>query len=128
MSQEKINVFYDGGCVVCSAEISHYMSKDHEGKVCFIDINDENFNASQFGFSDQELHENLHVTTESGEVKKGVDAFIAIWQTIPGFGFMAKFFRYEPFYTLSQMGYFVFAKIRPYLPRKKRLAYQKIKD
>lgn len=33
-----LNVFYDGSCIVCAAEIEHYLKKDHGEKLVAIDI------------------------------------------------------------------------------------------
>jgi predicted DCC family thiol-disulfide oxidoreductase YuxK len=50
----------------------------------------------------------------------GVDAFIEIWKVLPGYGWLARTVSIPPVHALAGLGYAVFAKIRPLLPRKTR--------
>ncbi len=115
---EVTKVYYDGGCQVCSLEVNHYQKKN-DGKVDFIDINDEQFCAADHGLDEKDVHVNLHAKLADGKIIKGVDTFIVIWQNIPGFAFLAKLIKVPFFYFLAKQGYKVFVRIRPYLPRKK---------
>jgi predicted DCC family thiol-disulfide oxidoreductase YuxK len=50
----------------------------------------------------------------------GVDGFIKIWETLPGFGWLATIGKNSFLKPILIFGYRFFAKIRPYLPRLKR--------
>lgn len=119
-SQEKLKVFYDGGCVLCSKEIDIYQRKDTSSKIDFIDIDSESFDAESFGLDPSEVHEKFHVMTPTGEVVVGVPGFAEIWATLGIF---------KPLQFLSasklggmamNVGYNVFVKARPFLPRKEK--------
>ncbi len=114
---EKITAYYDGKCNLCMAEISYYMKKDRGKKIHFVDISN-NFSPEEHGL-DEDVYLNLHVKLVDGQICKGVDAFIAIWKNIDGFAILAKIFDNRLVNPIAHVGYFIFARIRPYLPRKK---------
>ena len=118
MSQNTLTLFYDGLCPLCSREIAHYRSLAQGQPVLFIDITDPQFNAAEHGLDRQRLHEVLHVQLGTG-ILTGVDAFLALWQTLPGWRWLARLGRLPPAYWLLNLGYRGFAKIRPLLPRLK---------
>lgn len=117
-NNKKIKIFVDGNCIVCDWEISKYklMAPD---KFDIIDISAENFNASQFGLSPEKVNKHMHVMTTNNEIFIGVDAFATIWSSLPKFHFAAKAIKWPVVYQLAKVGYFGFAEIRPYLPKKK---------
>ena len=117
-TKEKMQVFYDGECCVCSAEISHYKKKDDNNSIDFVDICDEKFRAEDYGVAECDIHTNLHVKSSDGTMHRGIDAFIAIWENTPGFEKFARMMRYKIIYFFAKCGYAVFVRIRPFLPRK----------
>ena len=113
-----LTVYYDGLCPLCSREIAHYRKKDSANQIQFIDITDPKFSAEAVGLDPRRVNQVFHVRTANGTLLTGVDAFAEIWRILPGF---------SPLYWLSQqaagrglmnLGYRVFVKIRPLLPRK----------
>ena len=116
---ERISVFYDGKCYVCASEISLYMKKDRGKNICFVDISDKNFDPREHGLQGRDIHVNLHVKLSNGEIRSGVEAFIAIWEHLPGFSILAKILGNRLVRPLAGFGYYLFTRIRPYLPRKK---------
>jgi hypothetical protein len=54
------------------------------------------------------------------EWKVGLDAFIAIWQRVPGFSWLARLAQIPGIYFAMNVGYHLFARVRPWLPRRKR--------
>jgi predicted DCC family thiol-disulfide oxidoreductase YuxK len=115
-----IEVYFDGLCHLCAREIDHYKSRKGSEKILFVDITEEDFSAERLGLDPYEVNKYLHVRTQSGEWITGVDSFIRIWQTLPGYSWLAKVVSFKPLYRLAQWGYEVFAAIRPYLPKKIR--------
>jgi predicted DCC family thiol-disulfide oxidoreductase YuxK len=115
--KNKTKIFFDGNCVVCDWEISHYQRiAPHLFEL--IDISDPHFNADQFGFSPEALNIDMHVLTPEGELKIGVDAFAHIWSRIPKLRFANKLINLPLVYPAAKIGYKIFTKVRPYLPKK----------
>ena len=119
MSSNKVRVFYDGNCIVCDLEVSHY-SRIHPEIFELVDISSPSFGASNYGLDTQAVNENMHIQTEDGEIKVGVDAFAYIWSKIPRYSIAARLIRLPGVYSLAQVGYWIFAKNRHLLPKKKR--------
>lgn len=113
-------LFYDGDCPLCSREIAHYRLKTAGlDSVQYVDIADPAFDAAAHGLDPVRVHKVMHVKA-GDQVFTAVDAFIAIWKAVPGYGRMARLAAFplvKPFLTL---GYHAFALVRPWLPRSKR--------
>lgn len=117
MKNEQLTVFFDGACVLCSKEIEIYQKKDSAKKVRWIDISQPTFRAEDFGVDPVRIH--VEMTAKRGEqIYEGVDSFIEIWKEVPGFSWAARLAQLSPIHLGLRMGYAVFVKIRPYLPRK----------
>lgn len=115
----QLTVYYDGACQVCSREIALYQkAKGHE-TIRFVDICAAGFDAVKEGLDPVEVHRSFHARSADGTLYQGVPAFIAIWQTLPGFQWLASCTKVPGVKPLMNLGYIVFAKIRPFLPRKK---------
>jgi predicted DCC family thiol-disulfide oxidoreductase YuxK len=119
----KLQVYYDGLCPLCSREISLYRrraaSEGVEGRLDFVDIMAPGFVAAKFGLDPVEVQKLFHVRTESGALLSGVGAFAEIWKVIPGFGVPLWLYQHQPSRAVMDLGYILFAKARPFLPRKK---------
>ena len=119
MANFKTKVYFDGLCHLCSREISHYRKQQGSEAIEFVDITAANFNPASEGLDPVRVHREMHVRKADGTLLVGVDAFIAIWETLPRYRFMAKWGKRSLPHRLLSAGYKVFARIRPYLPRKK---------
>jgi predicted DCC family thiol-disulfide oxidoreductase YuxK len=119
MSPPTLTLYYDGLCPLCSREIAFFRRRAAgDPSVVFIDITDLSFDAGADGLDMGRLHRVMHVKLGE-EVRTGVDAFIAIWQRIPGFGWLARLSRLPGMRLLLRAGYAVFARVRPWLPRRR---------
>jgi predicted DCC family thiol-disulfide oxidoreductase YuxK len=117
-----VTVFYDGSCIVCSREIEAYRQKPHEGRLRFIDICAADFDPSRYGRTLEEFMAQLHVRDAEGRFFRGVDAFPVIWQALPDFGyrFLGAILRFPGLHLLAVLGYRAFARLRRYLPKRRR--------
>lgn len=113
-----LSVYFDGLCPLCSREIEHYRKADGSDQILFVDITAADFNAAENGLDGKQIHKVVHVKTASGDIQTGVDAFIAIWQTLPKWNWLANAAKNSVIRPFLNGGYQVFAKIRPFLPRK----------
>jgi predicted DCC family thiol-disulfide oxidoreductase YuxK len=120
MSDGKVTVYFDGECHLCSREIDYYRQAKGNECMAFIDITDRAFDARREGLDAGRVYREMHVRRADGSLAVGVDAFIAIWETLPGFRWAACAARWKPVHFALRLGYAVFARLRPYLPRRRK--------
>lgn len=111
-------IYYDGLCPLCSREIDHYRTRVGAEKLSFVDIFSPGFDASAEGLDPVEIHRSLHVRRSDGSLAKGVDAFVAIWNELPGYRFLSVIAQAPVVRPVMNVAYAGFAILRPYLPRR----------
>ena len=116
----RISVYYDGLCPLCSREIAHYRTLKGQEYFYFIDITAPEFKAEKEGLDPFQIHKVMHIRTSEGDIKTGLDAFITIWQNLPKYYWLARLASKSYLKPLLNLGYNIFAKLRPYLPRNTR--------
>lgn len=116
---QPVTIYYDGACHVCVLEIDVYKKKDRRGALRFVDIARPEFRAETHGLDPVRVQKFMHVRDGEGNLRVGVDAFVAIWEALEGFGWMANLAKKKWVNPFLQVGYHTFARIRPFLPKKK---------
>lgn len=117
-----LEIFYDGSCVVCSAEMETYRRKNPQNRLRFIDISAADFAAEKFGKSKADFMARLHVRDSSGDFATGIDAFSLIWQAYPSGSpcrLLSGLVGLPGINLLSRFGYSLFARNRHLLPKRK---------
>lgn len=86
---QEIQVLYNARCPVCRAEIVHYAGyvEAHGLPVTFQDLNAGGL--EHWGISPDQAARRLHVR-QGGRVVSGVDAFAALWATLPRYRWAAR--------------------------------------
>jgi predicted DCC family thiol-disulfide oxidoreductase YuxK len=121
MTDPKRTVFYDGLCQLCSREIDLFRRRVTDGSLAFVDIADPAFDPAAHGVDPVRVHRHMHVRDDrTGRMLFGVEALAGMWECVPGFRWLAKLTRLPVLRQLSEVGYAVFAWVRPKLPRRKR--------
>lgn len=118
-TEQKLKVYYDGLCVLCSKEMDHYKRQSGADNITFLDICSKDFNASEEGVDPIQVHKIMHVRRSDGSLALRVDAFIEIWSVLPKYKVLAKIAKNAFVHGGLSLGYAVFAKLRPFLPRNK---------
>ncbi len=116
-----LRVFYDGSCVVCVTEIEHYLRIDNGENLVAIDISSPDFDSAPYQIALTDFMHQLHAIDQDGQVFKGVDSFWAIWQAFPAstlYGIMGRVIQLPVVNRLARIGYWLFARVRPYLPKR----------
>lgn len=116
-NQEKLRVYYDGLCKVCSTEISHYKRQLGADGIDFIDICGVNFDAGKEQVDPVQVHKIMHARKSDGSLATRVDAFIEIWNVLPKYKWLAKLASRNFVRFGLDLSYSGFTKIRPWLPR-----------
>jgi len=114
----RVKVYYDGLCLACSHEIGIYKRQDGAEAIDFIDICAAGFDPASEGLDPVQVHKEMHARRRDGRLATRVEAFVVIWETLPKFRALARLARQPQFRGILEVGYTVFAKIRPWLPRR----------
>ena len=115
-----LEIFFDGSCSVCAAEMEVYRGKEHGGRLRFVDISAPGFDPAPYGITlDAFMHE-MHAIDRDNRVYRGVDAFRAIWQAFPAssrYGLLGALVTLPGVHLLARGAYWCFARLRKYLPK-----------
>lgn len=110
-----VTAFYDGACPVCSREVELYRKLDRNGIVRWHDVSADAGDLETDGVTQADALARLHVRLSDGRLATGVQAFIAIWERLPGFRFLVPVTRWAPVRWALERGYDWYA------PRRTRL-------
>ena len=116
---EKSKILFDGNCIVCDYEITHYKQMAPD-QFEIIDISAPDFDGAKYGVTPEAVQYHMHVLTPDGRVVKGVDAFAHVWSRIPRYKWGEKLIQLPGIHQLAKVGYEIFARNRHRLPKKKR--------
>lgn len=117
---EKLTIFYDGACHLCSKEIEHYKKIDSTHKILYLDIAKKSFNFSDYNFDEKILKKYFHVRDQNLKIHMGVDAFYLIWKELDTFKFFQSLYEFNPTQKIMKIFYYLFSQVRPFLPKKKQ--------
>ena len=118
-----LQVFYDGSCSVCAAEMEIYRRKGHGGRLVFVDISSRDFDPAPLGITMDALMREMHAIDRQSRVYRGVEAFQAIWHAFPdatGYRLLAAVIALPGVNLLARTAYAGFARLRKYLPKSRR--------
>ncbi len=99
-----LQVYYDGGCPVCSREIAFYRSRPGAERFAWVDITREGAELGP-GLTPQMALSRMHVRTAAGILLSGAAAFAAMWRMMPGFKWLGWLLVMPPFAILAEWAY-----------------------
>jgi predicted DCC family thiol-disulfide oxidoreductase YuxK len=106
-----LTLLYDASCAVCSLEMNHLRSRNHEGKLVFIDITAPGFDPAPFGATLSAMDAQIHARCADGQVIVGVQALRLAYEAV-GLGWVLRPTAWPPLKALSDGGYRLFARHR----------------
>ena len=109
-------LLYDAGCAVCSLEMDHLRSRNHEGKLAFIDIATPGFDPTPFGATLAEMNAEIHARCADGQVIRGVQLLRLAYEAV-GLGWVLRPTAWPLLRTLSDISYRLFARHRRSISR-----------
>lgn len=80
-----LTVYYDGGCALCTAEMTEIRAMDAHGEVDFVDCAAADFDDTALraeGVPRGDLMRSLHVRDVLGDWHRGVDAIALLYATV----------------------------------------------
>ncbi len=112
---DTLTVLYDGACPLCRREIAHAQGlaqRQGDSGLCFVDISaDPACDAAERAA----LLARFHVQRGDGSRLDGAAAFVAMWQRLPGWRWLARLAQLPGVLPLLELGYRGFLHLRPAL-------------
>ena len=84
----KIKVFYDGNCPICSKEINLYKKIDLSKKFEWVNIDENRKLLSKHSIKYEDAMKIFHVIDQDDKLHKGVDGFLIIWKELKYWKFL----------------------------------------
>jgi predicted DCC family thiol-disulfide oxidoreductase YuxK len=106
-----IEVFFDGGCPLCTREMNLLRRWDRHHKIRFTDILSPDFRCEATGKSHDELMARIHGRLPDGSLIEGVEVFRRLYAAV-GFGWIVAVTRWFGISQLMNSGYRIFASNR----------------
>ena len=113
-----MKVYFNNSCKICRSEINLYKKEKIE-QIDWIDITNNELAEKETNKDDKQLLRRLHVK-DNDKVLEGAEAFLYVWQKIPKYRFLYKFFKLPIVFTIFNYGYEIVAYFL-YLKNKKQL-------
>lgn len=115
---ETLTVLYDGACPLCQREIAHVQKlaqRRADSALCFVDISREAIGDQSIAADRAKLLARFHVQRPDGSRLDGAKAFVAMWDRLPGWRWLAKLSRIPGMLVLMELAYRGFLRVRPML-------------
>ena len=108
---QRIEVFFDGDCPICSREIAMIRKLDHHQQVVCTNIASPEFNSQTYGLDSVSVNQKIHGKLGDGSIITGVEVFRQIYGRL-GFLRWVRWSR-QPFIAkVLDYSYALFAKHR----------------
>ena len=107
-----LTVYYDGKCGLCRREIEYYKRVAPPGEFLWQDIANDPTSLADLDVSQADALRRLHARDAAGTVYVGVAAFIAIWQGLNYWKYLALIFKLPLLKAIASVVYDRFADYR----------------
>ncbi len=114
MTSTKITLYHDGSCPLCRREIDHYRRQEGADALAFVDVSDEAAVVGP-GLDRRAAMARFHVRLPDGTLQSGAAGFLAVWQRLPRWRWLAGLARVPGAVPLLEMGYRLTLPLRPTL-------------
>jgi predicted DCC family thiol-disulfide oxidoreductase YuxK len=115
-----LTVLYDGACPLCRREIGIYRDLTPTQPLEFHDISSPattRLAPLPAGLSQADLLARFHVRHADGRIESGARAFIALWERLPYWRWLARLGRLPGMASLMEIAYRGFLRVRPTMQR-----------
>lgn len=113
---DRLTVYFDGACPLCTAEVRHYARQPGGDRLDFVDVSRDGVNPGP-DLSPGDAMRRFHVRHPDGTLLSGARAFVAIWQVLPRWRWAARVAGMPGMPRLLELAYRGFLPVRPLLSR-----------
>ncbi len=113
---DSLVVLYDGACPLCRREIGIYRDLTPDRPIEFCDVSNR-ATALPPDSTHEQLLARFHVQHPDGRLESGAYAFIALWERLPYWRWLARLGRLPGVAALMEVAYRGFLRIRPTIQR-----------
>ena len=114
---EKIRVFFDGQCPLCSREIAYYQRQKGAADIDWVDVCKSSESDFPTGLTAANALKRFHVTGPNGNLVSGGKGFVLLWTALPKFYFLGNLFNNKYTGWILDFSYNFFVYIRPWMQR-----------
>jgi predicted DCC family thiol-disulfide oxidoreductase YuxK len=107
-----LTVYYDGKCGLCRREIEYYKRVAPADRFVWLDIANDPAGLADLDISQADALRRLHARDASGTIYVGVAAFVAIWQGLDYWRYLALIMKLPFLQPLAALAYDRFADYR----------------
>lgn len=115
---DTLTVLYDGSCPLCLREIEHVQGlarRSGDKALCFVDVSSHTHGDELSETERVRLLARFHVQKADGTRIDGAAAFVAMWEHLPGWRWLARMARVPGGLALLELAYRGFLHVRPWL-------------
>ena len=112
---DRLTVFFDGSCPLCSREIAFYKQRRGAERLCWVDVSASPDADVAPGLSRERAMRRFHIRGEDGRLRSGGAAFAALWSALPALSPLGRVFRFAPATALLDVAYRLLLPLRPVL-------------
>lgn len=98
-------VYFDGSCPICSREVALYRRLDRRGRIRWHDASRDAGDLAADGVTRADALARLHVRDDDGRLVTGARGFVAIWERLPAFAWLAAIARRPAVLARLERGY-----------------------
>jgi predicted DCC family thiol-disulfide oxidoreductase YuxK len=80
----KTIIYFDSGCPVCARGAAHWQRRDWARRTAWVDLMEQPDALAAEGIGFAAAMETLHVRDRQGRLVAGGDAFLELWDQLPG--------------------------------------------
>lgn len=113
---DTLTVLYDGACPLCRREIGHVRGladRRADARLCFVDVSPSGDRSGRFTEERETLLARFHVQRADGSRLDGAAAFVAMWERLPGWRWLARLARLPGMLAVFELAYRGFLGLRP---------------
>ena len=105
-----VEVYFDGGCPVCSREIAFYQARMADSAINWRNVVADD--TLEPDLTRDEAMARFHIRQPDGTLVSGARAFLALWRNDRRLGLLARVLDRQPLLWLLDLGYVGFLKAR----------------
>ncbi|MFC7299643.1 thiol-disulfide oxidoreductase DCC family protein [Herminiimonas aquatilis] len=111
-SNGSTKVMFDGACPLCRREIAIYQKIQANEDIAWVDVSACDFQPP-VGMTKAQLLKRFHLITPDGDILSGAEAFVFVWNRLPGWRWLGRCARLPGMMFLMEWLYRGFLVVRP---------------